>query len=79
LCGSDDRVSQQEKIKELSKILNKYIDRDGTYQYIYIKSIFPESNMIIKITDTARGMIGKALSASEFNKPALRVIFAGYG
>jgi hypothetical protein len=43
------------------------------------KVFFLESVMNIKITVTARGRIDKALTESEFQKPALRVIFAGYG
>jgi hypothetical protein len=35
--------------------------------------------MNIKISDTARERLEKALTESEFQKPALRVIFAGYG
>ena len=35
--------------------------------------------MNIKISDIARERLEKALSESEFKKPALRVIFAGYG
>jgi len=35
--------------------------------------------MNIKITETARKRIDEALSESEFQKPTLRLIFAGYG
>jgi hypothetical protein len=35
--------------------------------------------MNIKISDVARKKIDEVLSESKFQKPALRVIFAGYG
>jgi Fe-S cluster assembly iron-binding protein IscA len=35
--------------------------------------------MNINITETAKEKIDKAISESEFQSPALRVIFAGYG
>lgn len=33
----------------------------------------------IKITESAGERLRKALDESDFNKPALRVLFAGYG
>jgi Fe-S cluster assembly iron-binding protein IscA len=35
--------------------------------------------MNIKITETARERLDKALTESEFQNPALRIIFSGYG
>jgi hypothetical protein len=35
--------------------------------------------MNISITPSARDELGKVLRGSEFIKPALRVVFSGYG
>ena len=67
------------RVKEKSKILNNFVDEDRIYRYVEIKSIFQEYLMNIKITETAKVRIDKALSESEFQSPAIRVLFTSHG